>query len=204
MRGEVSPKRVRVYAGGQLVADSLAPVLVWEIPYYPTYYLPEEDVRATLKAAADDTYDVIIGDLTLPGAARRRPRGHRVDLPNAVAGEPEDRRVRLLLQREGRHLRGRRAAGAAGVAVQLSHDVGMHDIVYESESMLRQLQPPRRIVPFSIRKHGMPGMGGDLTDRPESALDIIIAQLRKDARWYDEDVPVGQWVRFEARLGLVK
>src|SRR6266496_4503172 len=49
----------------------------------------------------------------------------------------------------------------------------------------------------------MPGMGGDLTDRPESALDIIIAQLRKGARWYDEDVPVGQWVRFEARLGLV-
>jgi uncharacterized protein (DUF427 family) len=71
MRSEVSPKRVRVYAGGQLVADSHAPVLVWEIPYYPTYYLPEEDVRATLKAAADDTYDVVIGDVTLPGAARR-------------------------------------------------------------------------------------------------------------------------------------
>jgi len=71
MRSEVSHKRVRVYAGGQLVADSKAPVLVWEIPYYPTYYLPEEDVRATLKAAADDTYDVIIGDVRLPGAARR-------------------------------------------------------------------------------------------------------------------------------------
>jgi uncharacterized protein (DUF427 family) len=72
MRSEVSHKRVRAYAGGQLVADSLAPVLVWEIPHYPTYYLPEEDVRATLKAAGDDTYDVIIGDVRLPGAARRR------------------------------------------------------------------------------------------------------------------------------------
>ena len=71
MRTEVSHKRVRVYAGGQLVADSLAPVLVWEIPNYPTYYLPAEDVHATLTAAGDDTYDVLAGDVRLPGAARR-------------------------------------------------------------------------------------------------------------------------------------
>lgn len=71
MRSEVSHKRVRAYAGGQLVADSRSPVLVWEIPYYPTYYLPEEDVHATLKAAGDDTYDVIVGDVRLPNAARR-------------------------------------------------------------------------------------------------------------------------------------
>lgn len=71
MRSEVSHKRVRAYAAGQLVADSRSPVLVWEIPYYPTYYLPEEDVHATLKAAGDDTYDVIVGDVRLPKAARR-------------------------------------------------------------------------------------------------------------------------------------
>jgi uncharacterized protein (DUF427 family) len=71
MRSEVSRKRVRAYVGGRLVADSQAPVLVWEIPYYPTYYLPEEDVLATLTAARDDTYDVVVGDVTVPGAARR-------------------------------------------------------------------------------------------------------------------------------------
>src|SRR5690242_1046155 len=67
---EVSPKRVRVYAGGQLVADSHAPVLVWEIPHYPTYYLPVADVRAKLEPAADDTYDVVVGSTVVPGAAR--------------------------------------------------------------------------------------------------------------------------------------
>lgn len=72
MRSEVSHKRVRVYAGGQLVADSREPVLVWEIPYYPTYHLPADDVFAQLKPAGDDTYDVIIGDVTIPGAARRQ------------------------------------------------------------------------------------------------------------------------------------
>jgi uncharacterized protein (DUF427 family) len=70
VRSEVSHKRVRVYAGGQLVADSRAPMLVWEIPYYPTYYLPIADVHARLEPAADDAYDVVTGTVTVPGAAR--------------------------------------------------------------------------------------------------------------------------------------
>src|SRR5262245_30022229 len=79
----------------------------------------------------------------------------------------------------------------------------MHELVYLSESKFSQLQPSRRFEPFSIRKHGIPGMGGAGGDPPASPLDLIIARLRKEARWYEEDVPVGQWVRFEARLGLV-
>jgi uncharacterized protein (DUF427 family) len=67
MRKEVSPKRVRVYAGGQLVADSRSPVLVWEKPYYPTYYLPAGDVLATVTPSGD----VRVGDVVVPGAARR-------------------------------------------------------------------------------------------------------------------------------------
>jgi len=45
---EPGAKRVRAYLGGQVVADTLNPVLVWEVPYYPTYYLPLADVRAEL------------------------------------------------------------------------------------------------------------------------------------------------------------
>jgi uncharacterized protein (DUF427 family) len=70
MRSEVSQKRVRVYAGGQLVADSRAPVLVWEIPHYPTYYLPATDVLATLEPTTEDLYDVVAGPIVVPGAAR--------------------------------------------------------------------------------------------------------------------------------------
>lgn len=38
-------KRVRTYLGGELIADTLHPKLVWELPYYPAYYFPEGDVR---------------------------------------------------------------------------------------------------------------------------------------------------------------
>ena len=48
IRVEQSAKRARVYLGGELVADSNRPSLVWEAPYYPTYYFPMEDVRTDL------------------------------------------------------------------------------------------------------------------------------------------------------------
>jgi uncharacterized protein (DUF427 family) len=40
-------KRVRAYLGGELVADTIAPMLVWEKPSYPTYYFPSGDLRAS-------------------------------------------------------------------------------------------------------------------------------------------------------------
>ncbi len=48
LRIESSAKRVRAYLGGELVADTINPVLVWEVPYYPTYYFPAADVRTEL------------------------------------------------------------------------------------------------------------------------------------------------------------
>jgi uncharacterized protein (DUF427 family) len=50
VRVEQGQKRVRVYLGGDLVADTYRPLLVWEVPYYPAYYLPVADVHATLVA----------------------------------------------------------------------------------------------------------------------------------------------------------
>ena len=34
--------------GGEIVASTTSPLLVWEVPYYPTYYFPEADVRTDL------------------------------------------------------------------------------------------------------------------------------------------------------------
>jgi uncharacterized protein (DUF427 family) len=48
IRLERSAKRVRAYLGGELVVDSTRPVLVWEVPYYPAYYFPLDDVRMEL------------------------------------------------------------------------------------------------------------------------------------------------------------
>jgi uncharacterized protein (DUF427 family) len=48
IRIESGAKRVRGYLGGEAVVDTTRPVLVWEIPYYPTYYFPAADVRTEL------------------------------------------------------------------------------------------------------------------------------------------------------------
>jgi len=48
VRTEPSSKRVRAYLGGEVVADTIHPVLVWEVPYYPAYYFPVGDVRTDL------------------------------------------------------------------------------------------------------------------------------------------------------------
>jgi uncharacterized protein (DUF427 family) len=45
VRVEPSPRRVRVYLGGEAIADTTRALYVWERPYYPTYYLPAADVR---------------------------------------------------------------------------------------------------------------------------------------------------------------
>lgn len=80
---ETSPKRVRAYLGGLAVADSTSPALVWEVPYYPTYYFPAADVRAELVPTGRtettkgvgpaDLLDVVSGGVTAAGAARRHP-----------------------------------------------------------------------------------------------------------------------------------
>jgi uncharacterized protein (DUF427 family) len=55
VRVEPGPKRVRVYLAGEVVADTLHPLLVWEVPYFPTYYLPRNDVRAEALTSSDRT-----------------------------------------------------------------------------------------------------------------------------------------------------
>ncbi len=49
-RVKVEPcaKRVRAYLGGRPVVDSSSVLMVWEAPYYPTYYFPSADVAAEL------------------------------------------------------------------------------------------------------------------------------------------------------------
>src|ERR671935_3266662 len=53
IRIEQGAKRVRVYLGGELVADTMRPLLVWEVPYYPAYYFPFADVRSDVLVPTD-------------------------------------------------------------------------------------------------------------------------------------------------------
>src|SRR5258707_3882844 len=48
---ERGAKWVRTYLGGELVASTRRSLLVWEVPFYPSYYFPAEDVRGELLEA---------------------------------------------------------------------------------------------------------------------------------------------------------
>src|ERR1700748_1367898 len=83
VKTEAGGKRVRAYLGGRLVADTRHPVLVWEIPHYPAYYLPLGDVSAELTETGTPEhspsrgeavlYDVRVDGAVAEGAARRYP-----------------------------------------------------------------------------------------------------------------------------------
>jgi uncharacterized protein (DUF427 family) len=76
---ERAGKRIRAYLGGELVADTIAPLLVWEVPYYPTYYFPSADVAAELlDEGAGAVHSPSRGDatvLTVAAGASRAPAG---------------------------------------------------------------------------------------------------------------------------------
>jgi uncharacterized protein (DUF427 family) len=48
VRVEHGAKRIRAYLGGELVADTTHPLLVWEHPRYPAYYFAAADVQLEL------------------------------------------------------------------------------------------------------------------------------------------------------------
>jgi uncharacterized protein (DUF427 family) len=55
VRVEPTQRRVRVLLGGETIADSSSVLMVWEVPYYPTYYFPAEDVKTDLLVETGET-----------------------------------------------------------------------------------------------------------------------------------------------------
>ncbi|MCV7196269.1 DUF427 domain-containing protein [Mycobacterium angelicum] len=64
-RIEPAPRRVRGYLGHELVFDTTAARYVWEIPYYPAYYVPLADVRAEFLRDEDHPQKVQFGQSRL-------------------------------------------------------------------------------------------------------------------------------------------
>ena len=83
VRIEPGAKRLRAFIDGHLVFDTIRPLYVWEIPYYPVYYVPADDVVATLVPTGDvrhspsrgdgHQHDVKVANATAPGAALTFP-----------------------------------------------------------------------------------------------------------------------------------
>ncbi len=95
VRVEQSAKRVRTYLGGELLADSIHPRLVWEKPQYPAYYLPREDVRTELLTPSSRTehspsrgtaqyFHVKGGDRLVEDGARAYPESPCVELRDLI------------------------------------------------------------------------------------------------------------------------
>ena len=112
IRIEPGAKRVRAYLGGEVVADTTRPVLVWEIPYYPAYYFPVADVRTDLLEADGGidrspsrgdgrTFTVTAGGEEAFGAATRYP-----DSPVEELRGPDS----ASMGRDGRLVRGGRGS----------------------------------------------------------------------------------------------
>jgi uncharacterized protein (DUF427 family) len=76
---EPVPQRIVVKLGSVLVADTTAALRVLETHHAPTYYIPPQDVHATLRPAAGSSicewkgaaryFDVVAGERTAPRAA---------------------------------------------------------------------------------------------------------------------------------------
>jgi uncharacterized protein (DUF427 family) len=81
VRIEPNPKWVRGMVDGQAVVDSQDARFVWEIPYYPAWYFPVDDVAGKLVENGETVrsptrgegtrYDIVVGDRTLANAAWR-------------------------------------------------------------------------------------------------------------------------------------
>jgi uncharacterized protein (DUF427 family) len=163
IRVEHSRKRVRILLAGELVADTTEPLLVWEVPYFPAYYLPASDVRAKLIPAGDGDDSrlgraelltvQVPGGTTADRAARRYPDSPARQLRDAIRFEwdamsewleedepvythPRDPHTRVDILASSRHVR----VEIDGVTVADSHSPR---ILFETGL------PPRYYLPLA-------------------------------------------------------
>ena len=103
-------KRVRVYLGGKIIANSIRSKLVWEVPHYPAYYFPMADVSMDCLLESDHSDRSSTRGLgALLQCARRKPprRELRVALP-AIAYFRDLGARAFRMGSDGRLVRGRR------------------------------------------------------------------------------------------------
>jgi uncharacterized protein (DUF427 family) len=91
-RVEPAPRRVRAHLNGALVLDTTRARYVWEVPYYPQYYVPIEDVMPGVLVEEDREQRLQWGSArvhTVTLAGTSRPSAARVygsDAHEGIAG----------------------------------------------------------------------------------------------------------------------
>src|ERR1019366_3177892 len=74
------PRRVRATLGGQVVLDTTRALYLWEVPYYPQFYIPMDDVNhdflideqhsQRLHRGQSQLYSLVYGDIVRPSSVR--------------------------------------------------------------------------------------------------------------------------------------
>ncbi len=86
---EPVPRRIRAYLGSDNVLDTTRALYVWELPYYPQYYIPAADVRRDLLIPEGHAQQTGRG-LAVPHGVRvgevYRPRAAKLITESAIAG----------------------------------------------------------------------------------------------------------------------
>ena len=118
-----SARHVRVEIGGETVADSRRPMIVFETGLPTRYYLPRSDVAMERLEATEHADDLRLQGLRVVLVGGRGAR-RRVDVRGALPRRSADRRPRLLPQRADRHDGRRRPRGAPLDAVVVGHPLG--------------------------------------------------------------------------------
>jgi uncharacterized protein (DUF427 family) len=103
VRIEPSPKRLRVMLDGRYVADSYRALLVWEKPYYPTYFFPRDDVDAAVLDTAR-TYTNVDASLADHVALRWNEFDHWFEEDEEVFVHARDPYKRIDILRSSRHV----------------------------------------------------------------------------------------------------
>jgi uncharacterized protein (DUF427 family) len=88
---EPAPRRVRGFLGHELIFDTTNARYVWEIPYYPQYYIPTEDIDPRFlvsEGAQQNTRRGTAHRHGLRAAGTERPGAVRVFGEDAIPGVP--------------------------------------------------------------------------------------------------------------------
>lgn len=99
------PRRIRARRDGAIVLDTVRAFYVWEVPYYPAYYVPSEDVDpAVIALTTTQTFE------TGPFAGLAHVDWNSVDAwfeedEEVFGGHPRSPYARVDAMRSSRHIR---------------------------------------------------------------------------------------------------
>lgn len=167
-RIEPAPRRVRGYLGHVLVFDTSAARYVWEVPYYPQYYIPLADVRMEFLRDENHPQRVQLGPSRLHSLVsagqthRSAARVFDVDGDSPVAGT-----VRFTGIRCGGSRRTSRSTAIRAIPISGPMRCARTDTSVSSWTALCSLTPDR---PFCYSKPGYPQ--GITSIRPTSLSSI--------------------------------